>query len=575
MSWAGWPFRDRRAAVGMLLLLGFALLALVGPLLVGDAVAPVDMPLRPPSLQHWLGTTGQGQDVLAQTIVGARTTLGIGLGVGLLGTLIGITVGAGAAFVGGLVDDAASLASNVFLVLPGLPLAIVVAAYLPPGPWRLVLVLTLAGWAWCARVFRAETLALRQKDFIAAARLAGEPRWRIVAVEILPSMASLIAASFVGTTLYAIGAQVGLEFLGLGDLGAVTWGTNLYWASNDGALLTGAWWTFVPTGACVALVGFALTLVSFALDEVTNPRLHRRHPRRAPLVPHLPSPPASSLVAVRELSVRYPDILRPVVDRVSFDIFAGEIFGLAGESGSGKSTIGHALTRLLPDGAELRGELRVGDVDVLGLEGEALRRWRWQKAAIVFQSAMSALNPVITIAQQFADTLAAHGVTTNAAQARARTLELCALVGLMPDLQDRPQLPKLPKLPQLIDRWPHQLSGGQRQRIALALALALEPRLLVLDEPTTALDVVVQRELLERLVVLQRAHGFAVLFITHDLPLLLSVATRIGILRQGRLVEVAPVERLRLAPRHAYTKLLLSAIPPLPPLDGTHNQVLP
>jgi ABC-type dipeptide/oligopeptide/nickel transport system permease subunit len=341
-------------------------------------VAPsdsLDVPLSPPSWQHLLGTTGQGQDVLWQTIVGARATLGVGLAVGMLVTILGIAVGVGAGYAGGPVDEAASLFTNVFLVIPGLPLAIVLAAYLPPGPGRLTLVLVLAGWAWCARVFRAETLALRRKDFVAAAQLAGEPHWRIIVVEILPNMASLVAASFIGTTIYAIGAQVGLEFLGVGDLGAVSWGTNLYWASNDSALLTGAWWTFVPTGLCVALVGFALTLVSFALDAVTNPRLAGRpRSQRRVARPRLAATSGGPLVSVRDLSIRYPDAARPAVQAVSLELHAGEIFGLAGESGSGKSTLGHAFLRLLPEGTDLAGELRFDGVDLAALEGDALRR---------------------------------------------------------------------------------------------------------------------------------------------------------------------------------------------------------
>src|SRR4029078_85974 len=170
-------------------------------------------------------------------------------------------------------DGTLSVLINVFLVIPGLPLAIVLAADLPPGPGSIALVLSFAGWAWSARVFRAQALTLRNREFIQAAIVSGEGSLRVVFIELLPNMASLVASAFIGTTVYAIGAEVGLEFLGLGDPGSVTWGTNLYWASNDSALLTGAWWTFVPTGFCVALVGFALTMLNYAIDEVTNPRL--------------------------------------------------------------------------------------------------------------------------------------------------------------------------------------------------------------------------------------------------------------------------------------------------------------
>ncbi|WP_437719733.1 ABC transporter permease [Sorangium sp. So ce861] len=274
---AGW-FRlllsNRKAMVGTLIVLFFLLISLLGPTFVRqDPHAFVGMPHEAPSAEHLFGTTGQGQDVLAQTIVGARTSLAVGFATGFAVMAIGAVIGMAGGYFGGWVDNVLSLLTNVFLIIPGLPMAVVIAAYLPAGPLTILFVLVLTGWAWNARVLRAQVLALRDKDFVSAALVSGEGSARIIFREILPNMTSLLMSGFIGATIYAIGAQVGLEFLGLGDLSAVTWGTNLYWASNNAALLTGAWWTIVPTGVCVALVGFALTLINYAIDEISNPRL--------------------------------------------------------------------------------------------------------------------------------------------------------------------------------------------------------------------------------------------------------------------------------------------------------------
>ena len=386
--------RSGKALTGASILLLFAMVAIFGPLFFPDAAAPVGRPLQGPSWDHWLGTTGQGQDVLALTVAGARGTLLVAFAVGALVTAIGALVGVAAGYFGGRIDRALSLGSNVFLVIPGLPLAIVLAAYLRPGPLSLIAVLALSGWAWNARVFRAQALTLRRRDFVAAAQVGGESHARVIAAELLPNMISLLAAAFIGATVYALGAVVGLEFLGLGDLGAVTWGSNLYWASNDAALLTGSWWVFVPTGACIALVGFALTLVNVALDEMTNPRLRPRAAAGpdalagigAPIPPAAPDSPA--LLAVRDLRVGYGAVT--AVDGVSLELHAGEILGLAGESGSGKSTLGYATLRLLDESvARISGEVRLAGDDVLTMDERRLRAHRWKDVAMVFQSARS------------------------------------------------------------------------------------------------------------------------------------------------------------------------------------------
>lgn len=274
-AWARAVLRNRKAAAGVVILLLFAVVAVLAPALApGDPSDFVARPHLPPSAEHLFGTTGQGQDVFTQTVWGGRATLSIGIFVGILTTVAGIIVGLSAGYFGGRADDALSLVTNVFLIIPSLPLLVVLAAFLGSGnALYFVLVLTVTGWAWPARVMRAQTLSLREKDFVAAAKVAGEGGPRIILSEILPNMLSIVVASFLGSTIFAIGALTALEFLGLGNPSTISWGTNLYWASNNAGLLTGAWWTFVPAGACIALVAFALALVNYAIDEFTNPRL--------------------------------------------------------------------------------------------------------------------------------------------------------------------------------------------------------------------------------------------------------------------------------------------------------------
>ena len=295
-AWALAIRRDRKALIGATILAAFVGVGIFGPWLAGDPGRLVGIPLQPPSLRHLLGTNGQGQDVLVQLVAGTQVSLAIGFAVGFAVVALGALVGVTAGYFGGRADGLLSAFSNVFLVLPGMPLAIVLAAYLPSGPWTIALVLIVTGWAWNARVLRAQTLALRRRDFVAAAIVGGESDLRVLMVEILPNMLSVLVAQVIGSTVYAIGAQVGLEFLGLGDVSRVTWGTMLYWAQNDSALLTGSWWTFVPVGLCVALVGFALTMLNSGFDEITNPRLQLERAWRVYLVRRGQAPSRSTPV---------------------------------------------------------------------------------------------------------------------------------------------------------------------------------------------------------------------------------------------------------------------------------------
>jgi len=260
------------------------------------------------------------------------------------------------------------------------------------------------------------------------------------------------------------------------------------------------------------------------------------------------------LLTVEHLSVEYlgRDSSVRVVDDVSFEIARGEVLGLAGESGSGKSTIAQAVLRILaPPAAITGGNVRFESRDIFAMSDAELRAFRWRKASLVFQSAMNALNPVTTIGEQIADVMLAHGEESGRG-AKDRALERAAglleLVGI-----ERGRL----------NAYPHELSGGMRQRVVIAIALSLKPPLIIMDEPTTALDVVVQKEILHEISELKQRLGFSILFITHDLSLMVEVSTRIAILYAGRLVETAPARELFERPKHPYTRGLLEAFPSL------------
>jgi peptide/nickel transport system permease protein len=266
---------NRKATVGISILLFFFLISLFASQITSiDPTKRVGRPHEAPSSAHIFGTTRDGKDVFSQVVHGGRITLLVGFLTGTILIIIAIIMGVTAGYMGGWVDEVLSLFMNIFLILPAIPLVIVVAGWLDrPGPTTVMLVLCAISWAFGARVLRAQALTLRNSEFVAAAKVVGEPTWRIILYEILPNMVSLVTSSWIGAVLFATLALVTLEFIGLGDVNIITWGTILFWAQNNQALLTGAWWTFIPPGICIALIGLSLTLINYGIDEITNPRL--------------------------------------------------------------------------------------------------------------------------------------------------------------------------------------------------------------------------------------------------------------------------------------------------------------
>ncbi len=267
--------RTPKIVAGFVILAIFILAAIFGPII--DTTNPSTLSqaiLQAPSAAHLLGTTATGQDVLSQLLVGSRVSLIVGFASAAIATVIGMIVGIVGGYLVGLADEVLSVISNVFLVIPTLPLVIVISGYLPSkGSLSVTLVIALTGWAWGARVQRAQTLSIRRRDYISAARATGEGLWRIVMYEILPNEMAIVVAGFLFTVIFAIFTQAALAFLGLSDVSEWSWGTMLYWAQNSEALQVGAWWWFVPPGLCIALVGTGLALINFGIDEFVNPRL--------------------------------------------------------------------------------------------------------------------------------------------------------------------------------------------------------------------------------------------------------------------------------------------------------------
>jgi peptide/nickel transport system permease protein len=264
-----------KAATGLVILAIYVLFAIIGPW-----VAPYDPDkitadvLQAPSAKHWFGTSHLGQDIFSQILAGTRSVVMVGAIAGFVATILAILVGVTAGYIGGLVDEFLSVLSNVFLVIPALLLIIIICTSLPKVNDVIVaLVIGLTTWSWGSRVLRAQTLSLRRRDYVEAARATGETTPRIIFFEIMPNLTAIIASGFVGTVIFAVMSEITLAFIGISSVSSWNWGTILFWAQGQQALAQGAWWWFVPAGLAIAILGTALSLVNFGIDEFVSPRL--------------------------------------------------------------------------------------------------------------------------------------------------------------------------------------------------------------------------------------------------------------------------------------------------------------
>ncbi|MDQ1022044.1 dipeptide/oligopeptide/nickel ABC transporter permease/ATP-binding protein [Streptomyces afghaniensis] len=580
--------RDRFACAAALVLVLVALCAVLGPLLAEDLATRQNLraPGRPPfSLDHgWafvLGSDSLGRPVAARLLTAAGTTLAVAVPAVLCSLAVGSVWGMWAGYHGGWRESVSLRVADVILSFPSLLLAVVVLAVFSPSAASIVLVLAVARIPVYLRTARAEAAELRSRLFVDAARTFGTGSWaairRHVAPSVLPTLLTVAALDFCFVML----AESSLSFLGIGiQPPDISWGLMVAQGRQE---LRSAWWIALFPGLAIVLTTVSATVLASWARMTTDPGQRWRegvgrsgwrarwwrgtsaapaHRDSAVAEPDTTTAPgggrpvgteqstAADVLVVDGLSVDVHTPAGPVhvVRRVGFRVRSGETLALLGESGCGKSMTAHAVAGLLDPVAEVvGGQVRLDGEDLLGLGARARRRLAGPGVAMVFQDALSALNPVLTVGTQLAEPFRIHeGVSRRAA--RARAVELMERVGI-PEARSR------------ADAYPHQFSGGMRQRLLIATAVALRPKVLIADEPTTALDVTVQAQIMDLLGELRGEQRTALVLITHDLGLAAEHADRVAVMYAGTVVETGPVAEVFDKPHHPYTQGLLASVP--------------
>ncbi|MER7973748.1 dipeptide/oligopeptide/nickel ABC transporter permease/ATP-binding protein [Streptomyces sp. NPDC096080] len=554
-----------------------ALGALLAPLLAPDdplaQQAPVDGTGHP-SAAHWMGQDSLGRDILSRLLHGARWSLAIGLGATALALVAGALLGAVAATSRRGVDETLMRCLDVVMAFPGIALAAVLVAVFGGGVTVLLCAVAFLFVPPVARVVRANVLDQYGEDYVTAERVIGARTPHIVLRHVAVNCAAPVLVFSTVQVAEAIVFEASLSFVGAGVRPPdPSWGGVI--ADGRNMVLTGGWWATLFPGLLILLTVLALNVLSEGVSDawaapaaraVAPPGENPPPPPHGdddsdgddggdgplPPLPGLaeaarrlrararPLPTGRPVLAVEGLRVGFPDRHGgvDVVDGVDLEVRPGEVLGLVGESGCGKSLTALTLMGLAPRGARVRGRIVFGSRELTALGARARRGLLGHEMAMVYQDALSSLNPGMTVGAQLRQLVRRGGRRTPA--------ELLALVGLDPVRTPR--------------AYPHELSGGQRQRVLIAMALSRGPRLIVADEPTTALDVTVQAQVMELLLRLRAELGFALILVSHDLALVAEVTDRVAVMYGGRIVESGVTADLVARPAHHYTRGLLGSV---------------
>jgi peptide/nickel transport system permease protein len=562
--------QSRLASIGLVILLLLVAIVLLAPLLPlahPDQTAPANRLIRPfATAAHWLGTDQLGRDLLSRLVWGSRVSIAVGFAATLVAAIIGSVIGLVSGYAGGRTDNLMMRGIDMLMAFPYILLALAIVAALGPGLMNALYAIAIVNIPFFARNVRGVTLGLAHREFVDAARLSGKGHLSILWSEILPNVAPVIVITMSTTAGWMILETAGLSFLGLGaqppqaDLGSML-------GEGRAQLFTAPHVAIVP-GLMIFVIVISLNLLGDGVRDALDPRLKSGALSRPGPVTRIDrtnaAPPNSqpeAVLSIEKLETGFSagKAYAPAVRGVSLHLNPGECLGLIGESGSGKSVTALSIMGLVasPPGVITGGAIYLDGEDVLSMAETRLISLRGSRVAYIFQDPLTTLHPTYTIGQQVAEAIAAHQ-SLGRRDLRERAIALLEQVRI-PDAASR------------ADHYPHQLSGGQRQRVGIAMALANDPDVIIADEPTTALDVTVQAEILSLLKQLQQERQMALLFITHDFGVVAQICDRVAVMKDGEIVETGQTRTVLTRPRHPYTKRLIACVPEI----GDGDRFLP
>jgi peptide/nickel transport system permease protein len=550
--------RNRLAAFGAGLLLTVTGLCLVTPflgLVDPNIINTADRFTMPFDEGYILGADHLGRDILSRLLWGTRLSLAVGLTAALIAALAGSLIGIAAGFFGGRVDALLMRSVDVLMAFPYILLALAIVAVLGPGLMNALIAVAVVNVPFFARNVRGMTLVIARSDFIAAARLSGRGNLSLLLFEVLPNLWSVIIVAFSTTVGWMILETAGLSFLGLGsqppqsDLGSML-------GEARAALITNPHTSLIP-GLMIFVIVMGINLLGDGMRDALDPRLSKGALQRSRPVTEIDrsKPPAPSRLPGLHLSglcteFRVGSAPLFAVRDVTLGLAPGECLAIVGESGSGKSVTALSVMGLVasPPAVITAGTVSYGGRDLLAQTYDVLRGLRGHRIAYIFQDPLNSLHPMLTVGEQLTEAMKSHEAGLSSDRLRERATKL---------LEDV----RIANPAHVLASYPHMLSGGMRQRIGIAMALANDPDVIIADEPTTALDVTVQAQVLKILDRLRREKGVGLVFISHDLNVVAQISDRIAVMYAGQIVENGPSRDVLDDPAHPYTRALLACSP--------------